>query len=155
MIRKYRDTDLARIKEITAEAFDGVSIDQSIERRFGLIAGTNWQERKTSHIDLDVEANRDGIFVEEIDGEVVGYITCRLLEKTKAGHIVNFAVTEAYRGRGLGRKLMEEAFEYFRRAEMKYVKIETLVQNEIGLAFYPKMGFEEVARQVYYFMELA
>ena len=38
-IRPYRET----IKAITVEAFDGVSIDQNIERRFGSIAEQDWR----------------------------------------------------------------------------------------------------------------
>ena len=55
----------------------------------------------------------------------------------------------------------DEADEYFSNFEllhkekgMLYSKIETLEQNTIGLAFYPKLGYEEVARQIYYFMKL-
>ena len=62
-IRSYREGDLAALHEITLEAFDGVSIDQIIERRFGLLGESDWKARKASHIDADVRRDVDGIFV--------------------------------------------------------------------------------------------
>ena len=38
---------------------------------------------------------------------------------------------------------------------MTHGKIETLDQNEVGLHLYPKMGFEEVARQVHFVKKLS
>lgn len=155
-IRKYRASDLETLKEITAICFDGVSIDQNIEKQFGIIADKNWQARKVLHIDADAEANSDGIFVaEELESEkVVGYITTRLNHKTKIGWIPNLAVLPEYQGQGLGKKLMDAALKYFKDSGMLYAKIETLEQNEIGKSFYTKVGFKEVARQIHFLMNL-
>ena len=38
-IRPFRPEDLPILREMTVEAFDGVSIDQGVEREFGLING--------------------------------------------------------------------------------------------------------------------
>ena len=64
-IRAFRDDDLPTLKAMTAEAFDGVSIDQAIENRFGLIAGHAWQWRKARHLDDDLRRDPQGIFVLE------------------------------------------------------------------------------------------
>ena len=78
MIRKYRPEDLEAIKEITVICFDGVSIDQNIEKNFGQFADTDWKTRKAKHIDADVAANAEGIFVWEDKGKIAGYITTRI-----------------------------------------------------------------------------
>lgn len=153
-IRVYRDTDLPVLKEITAICFDGVSIDQNIEKKYGLIAGKNWQWRKVRHIDADAAANPGGIFVAEQDGRVVGYITTRVDYASKIGGIPNLAVLPAYQGRGIGRRLMQTALDYFRAEGMVCARIETLDQNDIGAALYPKIGFVEIARQIHYVMPL-
>lgn len=153
-IRKYRDGDLPKLREITVLAFEGVSIDHNIERKFGLIAGKDWKFRKARHIDWDVQANPDGVFIYELDGEIVGYITTRLDYETKIGWIPNMAVHPNYQGKGIGKQLMETALNYLREAGMEYAKIETLEQNKVGSAFYPKVGFVEVARQIHYLMKL-
>ncbi len=153
-IRKFRESDLQAVKDITAICFDGVNIDQNIEKTYGLIDGKSWQWRKVRHIDADVAANADGIFVEAIEGLVIGYITTRIDHATKIGSIPNLGVLPGYRGQKIGQNLMQTALDYFRAEGMAYAKIETLDQNDIGSVFYPKTGFKEVARQIHYAMPL-
>lgn len=154
MIRKYQPYDLDTLREITVICFENVSIDKNIEDRFGVIEGVDWKQRKMSHIDDDVAANPDGLFVAEIDGEIAGYITTRINRCTKIGGIPNLAVLPKFQRRGLGKQLINTALAYLKDENMCYAKIETLAQNEIGSAFYPKMGFAEVARQIHYIQPL-
>ena len=125
-IRKCPDADLDIVKEITAICFDGVSIDQNIEKEFGPIAGHGWRWRKKRHIDADVDAHADGMFVAEVDGEVVGYITTRVDEEAKIGGIPNYAVLPRHQRKGIGLKLVETAIEHLKGEGMAYIRIETL-----------------------------
>ncbi|MDH7568669.1 MAG: hypothetical protein QHJ73_03685, partial [Armatimonadota bacterium] len=88
-IRPFRPEDLPRLRELTAICFDGVSIDQNIERLFGKIGGVPWQERKCAHIEDDCAADPSGVFVAEVEGEVVGYISSRLNRRWRIGWIAN------------------------------------------------------------------
>jgi ribosomal protein S18 acetylase RimI-like enzyme len=153
-IRSFRESDREKIREITAKAFDGVSIDQNIERLFGPIGGKRWYERKIKDIDDDCDVNPEGVFVAEIEGEVVGYITTRVDREAKIGRIMNFAVMPGYQGQGIGTKLMDKALGYLKGKGMELVRIETLEQNEICMRYYPKLGFQEIARKIYYVMRL-
>ena len=155
MIRKYRPQDLEKLKEITAICFEGVSIDRNIEKKFGPIGEHDWRWRKLRHIDADVEGqNAEGVFVYEVDGQVVGYITARVDRGSKIGWIPNLAVIPEHREEGLGKLLMQTALDYLRDQGMECAKIETLAQNPIGSHFYPSVGFEEVARQIRYVKRL-
>ena len=154
MIRRYKPADMARLREITIDAFNGVSIDQNIGEGFGRLNGTDWGERKAARVAENPRENPDGVFVAVEAGEVVGYITCELDRHERSGHIINLGVDSRFRGRGLGRALMERAEAYFREAGMRYARIETLEQNTFCMAFYPHMGFGEVARNVHFFKEL-
>ena len=155
MIRSYRPADLARVKEITAICFEGVSIDRNIEEAFGVLGGKDWRWRKLRHVDADTaEANAIGVFVYDEGDLLVGYITCRLDSESNIGWIPNMAVIPESQGQGIGKQLMERAFTYFRDGGMEVVKIETLDQNPVGQVFYPSMGFEEVARQIHYAKKL-
>lgn len=154
MIRTYRDSDMETLRAITAVCFDGVSIDQNIESRFGTIAGKGWQWRKAGHVDLDAAADPGGIFVEEVEGKVVGYVTARPNLDTGVGGIPNLAVLPSHQGRGIGKALIGRAIEYLRSRGMSYVRIETIEQNETATTLYPRLGFQEVARQIHYVMPL-
>lgn len=150
-IRLYRESDRETLKAITVEAFDGVSIDQNIERQFGLVGDRDWRWRKSRHIDDDVAAAGAVVLVaEDAAGAVVGYITTRIDREAGIGFIPNMAVRAAWRGQGVGRRLIEHALETFREAGLKLARIETLDQNKTGQYLYPACGFVEVARQIHF-----
>lgn len=154
-IRPYRPADLDRIKHLTVESFSGVTLEQNIEDALGILNGHDWKWRKARHIDEDVAANPEGIFVAEQGGEVIGYITTRVDREAGRGRIPNLAVAAEARGMGLGRKLIEHALDYFRQLGLSYAVIETMAQNAIGYHLYTSCGFQEVARQVHFAMRLS
>ena len=154
LIRPYRPEDLPALKAITVEAFDGVSIDQGIEREFGPVAGHDWRWRKARHLDEDAAREATGIFVAEEDGQVVGYITTWQDRQAGIGHIPNVAIAASFRGQGLGRQLIEHALAQFRASGLSHAKIETLVQNQVGNHLYRSLGFREVARQIHFVASL-
>lgn len=153
-IRPFQPADLQAMKQITVEAFDGVSIDQGIERVFGPIHGHDWRWRKARHLDEDLLRPHAAFFVAEDQGQVVGYVTTWQDREAGIGHIPNLAVAAGYRNRGLGRTLLETAMNHFRACGLTHAKIETLVQNAIGNHLYPSLGFVEVARQVHFVARL-
>jgi ribosomal protein S18 acetylase RimI-like enzyme len=154
-IRPFRETDLDVVKAITVEAFDGVSIDQNIERRFGRIADHDWQWRKARHIDDNVAEPGAVILVAEADGgNVIGYITGRIDREAGVGFIPNMCVRAGLRGQGIGRTLIDAMLDIFRRSGLAVARIETLDQNSIGQHLYPACGFVEVARQIHFAMRL-
>ncbi len=154
MIRPYRAADFDALVAITKLAFDGTSVDQNIEQRYGTVNGLGWEERKASHVEADVAANPSGILVYEADGAVVGYVSCRYHPRTLIGSIPNLAVHPGHQGMGIGRQLMDAAFAYLRDRGMQYVRIETLEQNGRCCGWYPALGFHEVARQIHYIRPL-
>ncbi len=155
MIRRYEPQDLDRIKEITVICFEGVSIDHNIEKTFGQFSETDWKVRKAAHMDDDVAANAEGIFVYEEEDIVIGYITTRIFREALIGQILNLSVIPGHQGKGIGKALMKAALDYFEDEGMKVAKIETLDQNDVGQSFYPNAGFKEVARQIHYAMPLS
>ncbi len=153
-IRPFQPSDLPRLREITVEAFEGVSMDQNAERLFGEIQGHGWQWRKARHVDEDVARDAAGVFVVVEGDEVLGGISTWIDEEAGIGHIPNLVLTAKARGRGLGRQLLEHALEHFRRRGASFAKIETLEQNPVGQKLYPAVGFRETARQIHYMMPL-
>lgn len=106
----------------------------------------------------------DGFVVIEHEGRVIGYTVigikipsflARLERRTRAlltrqepqepppvGHILNIAVDPAFRGQGLGKRLLEYALQYCRRLGADQVELEVRTDNEIAIALYQKYGFE-------------
>lgn len=150
MIRAYLRTDHDALIDITVRAFRGVSIDENIEERYGLINAVAWQDRKASHVEADIAANAGDILVYEREGIVVGYVTSQGNEAAGIGHIRNMAVDPDHQGKGIGTELLRAAVAQLRGQGMAYVRIETLEQNACGMHLYPKLGFQEIARQVHY-----
>jgi ribosomal protein S18 acetylase RimI-like enzyme len=150
MIRVARPEDRERIVEICLASFSGVSIDENIEQQFQL-PKDGWKAKKRAAIEDDLKYPA-WVFVAEEEGQVVGFITTRIAGDT--GRIANFGIESAYRGRGLGKKLLAHALDFFRKEGLALARIETMEQNEIGQNLYPKMGFVEVARQIHYAIEL-
>lgn len=153
-IRSFRLDDLEAIKAITIDGFEDVSVEHGIELKFGEIAGHDWRWRKARHVDDDVKEHADGIFVAEVDGKILGYISTRVDLDAGKGRIPNLAVAASARGQGIGRKLIGHALEYFQTEGMGVAVIETMASNPIGQSLYPSCGFEEVGRQIHYAAKL-
>ncbi len=153
-IRGLRSEDQAAVEAITAEAFRGVSIDEVIEQRFGPLRPLSWQTIKSTAVGAEVREQAATCFVAELDGEVIGYITTAVSQRTSTGRIPNIGIARGYRGLGLGTRLIEYALAYFRQQGLRLARIETLVQNSVGDYLYRKLGFQEIARQVHFAQSL-
>ncbi len=153
-IRLYQPSDLDELKRMTVEGFEGIAIDQNVERALGVLGKHDWRWRKARHVDEDIAANPDGVFVAEEDDKALGYISTRLDREAGKGRIPNLAVDKAAQGRGIGRQLIGHALDYFRREGMAFAMIETMANNPIGQHLYPSCGFVEAGRQIHYAMKL-
>lgn len=153
-IRTYAPSDLPVLRAMTVEAFDGVSIDQSIEQLFGEINGHDWRWRKARHVDADAARDPAGIFVLDAGGRIAGYISTWMDREAGIGHIPNLVLHPDYRGQGLGRRLIQHALDHFRSLGLGFAKIETLAQNEVGNGLYRSMGFQEIVRQIHFVADL-
>lgn len=154
VIRSYRPEDLETIKRLTITCFDGVTLEQDVERALGKLHGHDWRWRKARHIDDDVAANPRGIFVAVRADAAVGYVSTHIDPDAGRGRVANLAVAAEVQGRGIGRRLIEHALDYFRAEGLSFAVIETMAQNAAGQKLYPQCGFSEVARQIHYAMRL-
>ena len=64
-IREYRESDRDRLRAMTVEAFEGVSIDHNLDNLLGPVAGRDWRWRKARHVDEDLETPGGRIAVAE------------------------------------------------------------------------------------------
>ena len=85
----------------------------------------------------------------EADGELVGY--AGLMVVGTDGDVQTLAVAPAHRGRGLGRRLLEDLLAEAARRGCTQVLLEVRHDNAEALALYTSLGFERLAvRRGYY-----
>jgi ribosomal-protein-alanine N-acetyltransferase len=103
----------------------------------------------------------EAFIIAESDGQVVGYIMCRLehgfsdlrkLRFARKGHIVSVAVMPDYRNMGIGASLAQQALAAMSARQVDECYLEVRVSNYPAINLYKKLGFE-VTRTIprYYF----
>ena len=101
--------------------------------------------------------------VAEVDGEIQGYIMCRVergfsklrnLSPARLLHVVSVAVREPYRRRGIAKALMLEAM---RRGPVTYevteCYLEVRVGNEPAVKLYEELSFTKTKRNYGYYLD--
>ena len=86
------------------------------------------------------------VYVLESGAEIAGALVIGAHEQGLL--IENVAIDPAFQGQGLGRRLMAFAEQYARERRLREVRLytnEVMVEN---LAFYRRLGFEEIERHV-------
>lgn len=95
--------------------------------------------------------------VAEEDGEIVGaeelYVTsCE--GYGKLGVVAFVAVAPAWRGRGIGRRLVEEAEKVFRQRGCRFAAASTRAENKASIALFTSLGYSVHKRGDEVFEEL-
>src|SRR3989454_12093640 len=143
IIREYRPEDLRHVEACFVELQDflhglgpqvreGRAATQYFDAMFARCADTH-----------------EKIFVAEAEQQVVGFIClwARVQseeldeEPSEYAYISDLVILPAYRGRGLGRALLEKAEEHARLHGATTLKIESLAKNEVATTLYKKSGF--------------
>lgn len=87
--------------------------------------------------------------VAEIDKKIVGYGGIWII--IDEGHITNIAVDKNYRGKGIGKLLIEGLIDVCREKNAKAITLEVRQSNEIAKSLYKQYGFKEAGvRPGYY-----
>lgn len=91
------------------------------------------------------------ILVAKNKKQVVGF-ACLCVQKNerkgykvnKIGYIYNFGVDESFRRKGIGKKLVESAIDYFKDSGCEAVDLNVFMFNRGALEFYKSLGFEVI-----------
>ncbi|HEY8424901.1 MAG TPA: ribosomal protein S18-alanine N-acetyltransferase [Limnochordales bacterium] len=96
-----------------------------------------------------LDNDRAHYLVARVDGRAVGYVGIWLV--ADEGHITNVAVHPDYRGRGVGRRLMEAITDLARRKGMRRMTLEVRKSNIRAQRLYESLGFRSAGiRRGYY-----
>ena len=142
-VRRFREADLERVVEINRKCLP---------------------ENYTSHFFLELyRSNPEAFLVAEADGEVVGYVMCRVehgisdllrFRLTRRGHVVSLAVLPEYRLRGLATLLMVKALEnLYEKYACQEAYLEVRVSNKPAINLYHKLGFKESRTLPHYYID--
>ena len=89
----------------------------------------------------EFEKYLDGSFVAEGDGKIAGFIVGKVREGK--GILKLVAVNPDFRGKGVGKELMEYIFQYFAENGAKEIMAHSRLHNKTGCSFLKSFGFEK------------
>ena len=105
--------------------------------------------RHAAHWQQSIAAEQATIFVVELAGRVVGFVTVGvqqdnhlLLQPTRYARIGSISVAPDCQGQGLGRRLMNAAEAWARQHGAPDIRLTVWAFNQRALALYEELGFE-------------
>jgi ribosomal-protein-alanine N-acetyltransferase len=122
LIEKFDPSNLNEILEIERNAFEK---KKAFPKEYFLELSKKWPE---------------GFLVAKLGKEIVGYA---IGEKGKdSGLIVSVAVKREWKGRGIGKRLVEKLLENFKKEGMEIVFLHVREGNKEAINFYQALGFK-------------
>ncbi len=100
-------------------------------------------------IDKSCNGYADAVFVADLYGEAVGYISCHLAGEGK-GNIGLLGVSAQARGKGLGQRLIVAALDWFAEQNVTEVTVVTQGRNSAAQRLYQRCGFLTLSVQLWY-----
>lgn len=88
------------------------------------------------------------LFVAEIDGEVSGFLLCRLkrlpahMGGLMVGEISDIWIEANARRMGVGEKLSRFAIDWMREQDVHSIEVQILIDNQASLRLYESLGFK-------------
>lgn len=90
-------------------------------------------------------------YIGAVQGELVGYAGLRISPLDHSADVQTIAVSQQARGSGLGRRLMEQLLAKAKSAGAEQVFLEVKSSNDVAIALYKSLGFEQIdVRKRYY-----
>jgi len=128
--------------------------------RVAVIEKTSFKDPWPTSFFTYMQGKAPDLFLVAVDDvKIAGYVVGEMREimfsgiphQFKMGHILNIAVDEGYRRKGVGNQLMEAVEVRFRDREATKVTLEVRESNISARAFYSERGYEEIGRVKAYY----
>lgn len=133
-IRSCAEEDFPFVFELLKQLWPGAQLDTEMLQRV--------YERA-------LNSDKQKLIVGLIDGKIAGF--CSLTVKNNLwlagnlGHIDELIVDKRFRGRGIGKKLMDGIIKIARENDCKRVELDSAFHREDAHRFYEDLGFENRA----------
>lgn len=104
-------------------------------------------------------SDSDLCLVADLDGEVVGFALGTTVDKPnsswKYGYLVWIGVRPGLQDYGIGQKLFEEIRDRMEEQGVRMIMVDTDADNEAGIRFFRKLGFDKMRQHVYLTLNLS
>lgn len=139
-LRSFRLEDEPSVLSVARESFAGYCghyhLDARLDRRACDEVYVDWTRHSCRS-----EDPRDAVFVSEIAGQIVGYVTTRMSSEFDGAAVLS-GVTGSARRRGLYRALMIQAMHWCAEMGADRVNFVTQIQNLGVQRIWARLGFE-------------
>jgi ribosomal protein S18 acetylase RimI-like enzyme len=136
--------EIMRLREATEEAVRDIGV---------LISQLREHEVETTLSEMKAIVNdENSICIVARDGErIVGMASLYILQKfgKRIAHVEDVVVDDEYRGRGLGKSLMEAVIASARENDVSTLNLTSRPAREAANALYQKLGFEKNETNAY------
>lgn len=132
------------IRTMTIEDYDGVYALWMSIKGFAIRSVDDSREGVAAFL----KRNPTTSVVAEENGRITGAILCG--HDGRRGCMYHVCVAEEYRMRGIGRKMVVMAMEALRREKINKVSLIAFTQNDIGNAFWKRIGWTKREDLNYY-----
>ncbi len=108
------------------------------------------KEQTQKRIREILDLNNNCIFVKVMDGKLIAWVQGFYSPRVESEGFVEIAglvVDEAHRGKGIGKKLIDEVMEWSANYGCETIRVRTNVIRKETHIFYTKAGFTEVKEQ--------
>ena len=87
--------------------------------------------------------------IARINNDAIGYISLSFV--LDESELLKIVVKKNYRGKGIGKLLLNEAIQYLKERSIKTIFLEVRKSNCVAIGLYENMGFKKISeRQNYY-----
>lgn len=144
-IRKYQPSDLPELREISRTSFTRTRFysDPCFPR-----------EKCDDLYDVWIKNSCEGyaneVLVADLNGNPVGFVTCHVRDNQHEGDIGLVAVKEQERGKGIGKRLVQESLSYFHRRGVASIFITMQGSNIIAHRLSERVGFMMSSVRLWY-----
>jgi dTDP-4-amino-4,6-dideoxy-D-galactose acyltransferase len=142
------------VEEVDAspdDDFISLAISSGIYSRFALDPSLNHKFEEMYALWLRNSLNKklaDKVFATKSHDFITSFITCKI--KNEIGNIGLIATHTDYRGKSLGRNLINHVHNWYLQNNIKVSEVVTQKANEIACAFYENYGFEISQEELVY-----
>ena len=137
LIRKMSKKDINEVQNVAKESwhatYEGI-IPREIQ--------DNFLKHAYSDDMMEYRLKNSYMYVAEVEGEVIGFINFSSLNENNESELSAFYINPEYQGHGIGTQLLQTCTSELTKLKAIYLDVEK--ENNIGLSFYKKKGFEVV-----------